>query len=153
MKPIPVMTRFEQNYIPVTESGCWLWIGGIRKSKALDYGAMFAHGRQWVAHRLSWTLHHGPIPDGLLVCHTCDVSLCVNPSHLFLGTHTDNNHDCIKKNRRSYDVTGLRARHAAFLARPHCLYGHPWTIDNTHYLPSGKRICRACARRRQKRRY
>lgn len=152
MKPIPVMTRFERNYIPVTESGCWLWLGLTKPGKSLEYGLLHAYGRNWPAHRLAWTLYRGPIPEGFQVCHHCDVSLCVNPDHLFIGTNTDNVRDCIQKNRRSYDLSGLFARHAALLARPHCLHGHPWTEENTYYEPSGKRACRACMRRKAQKR-
>lgn len=51
------------------------------------------------AHRYSWELSNGPIPEGLCVLHRCDVRVCVNPKHLFLGTYKDNRQDCIKKKR------------------------------------------------------
>jgi hypothetical protein len=52
------------------------------------------------AHRMAWILTHGPIPDGLHICHRCDVPLCCNPSHLFLGTQGDNNRDAFAKGRQ-----------------------------------------------------
>ena len=77
------------------KNGCWIWIASKTKD---NYGSFFYNGR---AHRVSYQLFLGSIPDGLLVCHKCDVTECVNPEHLFLGTVLDNNLDCIRKNRHS----------------------------------------------------
>jgi len=75
---------------------CWLWIGSISRR----YGQFYAK-KTVKAHRFSWELHNGLIPNGLFVCHTCDNPLCVNPSHLWLGTQKDNMKDCVNKERNN----------------------------------------------------
>ena len=79
--------------------GCWLWTRSITNSGYGDIGRT-PYEKGWLAHRLSWAIHNGPILDGLYVLHTCDVRLCVNPDHLFLGTHQDNMNDMEEKGRR-----------------------------------------------------
>jgi hypothetical protein len=92
-------------------TGCWLWTASIKtRNRTLEYGAFcMATGdehREVSAHRASYTLFRGTIPEGMCVCHKCDVSLCVNPDHLFLGTIADNNRDMYLKNRHSRKRTG-----------------------------------------------
>jgi hypothetical protein len=72
------------------------------------YGAIAVHGRMLKAHRVSWELAYGPIPAGLYVLHRCDVRDCVNPEHLFLGTHEDNQKDMRAKGRAKYGLGGRR---------------------------------------------
>lgn len=62
---------------------------------------MHKNGKYRLAHRVAYELFIGPIPEGLVVCHRCDIPLCVNPSHLFLGTPMDNQRDKIKKGRQA----------------------------------------------------
>jgi hypothetical protein len=81
--------------ISIDKNGCWIWGGCYRKG----YGVMQAEGHKISAHRLSWVLFHGEIPGGMEVCHKCDNPSCVNPEHLFLGTHKDNMDDCRNKSR------------------------------------------------------
>ena len=86
--------------IPEPNSGCWLWLGAIG---AGGYGVAGKPRMRLprAAHRRSWHLFHGPIPDGMHVLHKCDVRSCVNPEHLFLGTHQDNMADRDKKGRQA----------------------------------------------------
>ncbi len=79
--------------------GCWLWKAG---KNLQGYGmiCMKKHGMTHLsAHKFSWLLHHGPIPIGLCVLHKCDTPACVNPDHLWLGTHKDNSEDMVIKGR------------------------------------------------------
>lgn len=85
--------------------GCWEWKGQILVGKNGGYG-IFAFGRKPIrAHQESWRLHFGPIPAGKCVLHTCDNRKCVRPSHLFLGTRTDNATDKATKGRAGRKLT------------------------------------------------
>lgn len=81
---------------PVPEAGCWVW---TKYRNRAGYGVITTRGVRWLAHRLSWKVHKGDIPDGMLVCHKCDTPSCVNPSHLFLGDSKDNMDDMNRKGR------------------------------------------------------
>ncbi|PXV54182.1 HNH endonuclease [Dyella jiangningensis] len=106
-----------QNYIPVPECGCWLWLGARDPD---GYGKLGIHGRNMIrAHRLFYAFHKGPIPVGMQVCHKCDTPLCVNPDHLFLGSNTDNAVDRERKNRGRFKnhppKNGRRGRHKRYI--------------------------------------
>ncbi|KKL12320.1 hypothetical protein LCGC14_2536940 [marine sediment metagenome] len=90
------------------ENGCWLWIGAI--TRVGGYGHMGVCGKCIKAHHVSWLLYRGPLPEDpdIWVLHTCDTPSCVNPDHLFLGTHTDNIRDASQKGRisRTHQLSG-----------------------------------------------
>lgn len=78
---------------------CVLWEG---KPGSDGYGKVKVNGRTWRAHRWVWTCEHGPIPKGMCVLHRCDIPMCVNLDHLFLGTPADNNRDRATKGRSAH---------------------------------------------------
>lgn len=84
-------------------TGCWIWLGGHTN---VGYGLIRAPEgkRNMLAHRASYEMHHGPIPDGMLVCHTCDNPRCVRPDHLFVGAPKTNTQDAVRKGRISHGV-------------------------------------------------
>lgn len=105
----PIEPRF---WTKVDQSGtCWLWTGA-RLPKG--YGIFKINRRNVYAHRYSYGLHNGPIPDGLMVMHSCDNPPCVNPAHLTIGTAQDNLSDMAAKGRGVTAATRARGeRHAS----------------------------------------
>lgn len=95
------ISRFLSYCSAPNENGCIIWGGGLRGADAGKerYGAFYVKETTYGAHRAAWILFKGKIPDGLLVCHHCDVRACVNSDHLFLGTYQDNVDDMYRKGR------------------------------------------------------
>lgn len=91
-----LLERFEEKYIPEPNSGCWLWTATSVRG---GYGMIKSGDKNHLAHRVSWSLYRGDIPDEMLVCHSCDTPACVNPDHLFLGSQKDNMRDMLSKDR------------------------------------------------------
>lgn len=80
-------------------TGCWEWQAGKGRRGTGKFMSGLRAGFTSIASRFSWILYFGPIPDDVLVCHRCDNPSCVNPYHLFLGTHQDNMDDMVNKGR------------------------------------------------------
>lgn len=116
------------------ETGCWEWGDLI---DAYGYGYATKRLGQSKAHRLSYVYHVGPIPDGLLVCHSCDNRRCINPEHLWVGTHSDNTRDAVAKGR----WVGV-----GFQRKEVCVRGHALTLENTRERENGYRRCVQCRR-------
>lgn len=120
------VARFEAKY-RIDESGCWIWTAA-RKDNGYGVFCLSHEGRsrQYHAHRVSYTLHVGPIPEGLHIDHLCRVTACVNPDHLEPVTNAENHR------RQVAAVT-------------HCPRGHAYTEVNT-YRHGNARYCRECNR-------
>lgn len=111
-KPIPTEDRFWGHVDKSDPEGCWIWTGAMVWSPTRrKYGYTTTYGYTFIgsradgslrmihAHRLSWMIANGPIPEGMQVLHKCDNPPCVRPDHLFLGTKSDNSKDMVSKGR------------------------------------------------------
>jgi hypothetical protein len=97
--PRPLAERFWAMVVRSAPGECWSWSGATHEA---GYGVLGRGGRSHGlarAHRVSWEIHHGPVPEGLWVLHKCDNPICTNPEHLFLGTAADNHADMRAKGR------------------------------------------------------
>jgi hypothetical protein len=92
----PVIDRVLRRCIPVPEAGCWIFEGCLTLT---GYGQVRVNGKGHLAHRVSYACLVGEIPDGAHVLHRCDTPCCVNPDHLWIGSHADNMRDCADKGR------------------------------------------------------
>jgi hypothetical protein len=122
----------------ISENGCWLWTMGREGG---GYGVVSSGGKRQKAHRLAWEIVNGPAPDGLFVCHRCDLPACINPDHLFVGSHAENMQDMLSKGR---------GKHAS---KTHCPKGHPYSGDNLAVYRGRHRNCRTCINDRSRARY
>lgn len=108
---------------------CWLWTGRL----AEGYGITSYQGRNQRAHRVSWIMANGPIPEGLTIDHLCRVRNCVNPAHMEPVPNTENV-------RRGNGLFVSNAR------KTHCKHGHEFSSENTRHAPNGSRVCIRCSK-------
>jgi hypothetical protein len=99
--------RIEQKAYPITETGCWIWMGGC---SVRGYGQIESYGKKHLSHRVSYSLFKGPVEKKQVVCHRCDMVSCVNPDHLFVGTQKDNLQDMARKGRSTAGHKNPRAK-------------------------------------------
>jgi hypothetical protein len=125
------------------ENGCLIWQKG---KDGRGYGIISTSEGLVKAHRFSYYLHYGAVPDELHVLHKCDVPLCCEPTHLFLGTDLDNVRDMDAKGRRVNVSSGINQN----TYKMWCVNGHMFTEANTYICPRGRRLCRACNNERSR---
>lgn len=122
-EPTPIEDRFWSKVNRESASGCWLWTAATIRGYGQIIGWRQGKKRPLYAHRVAWELANGPIPAHLSVLHKCDVPLCVNPDHLFLGTQADNLIDAREKGRLI--LAGARAGKLTLEQRI-AIYQTPW---------------------------
>lgn len=118
--------RFREKY-EEDANGCWIWTASQNKG----YGLFWLAGANRPAHRVSYEMRVGPIPDGLVIDHLCRTPLCVNPAHMEPVTTRENLH-------RGIGFAALN------VVKTHCPKGHEYTPDNVHVTNIGGRRCKTC---------
>lgn len=130
LQSLPMESRFWTKVDRGSTDACWTWTAALRPS---GYGAFYCGDRMVGAHRISYLLAKGPIPEGLVLDHLCRNRACVNPHHLEAVTPRTNTQ---------------RGLSGALVME--CRHGHPYTPENTYRNPTtGQRKCRACKREKR----
>ena len=128
--PAMFLQRFEAKFIPEPNSGCWIWIAGLRTGTGYGQFRISHTDKQRLAHIISYELQFGKVPDGLQLDHKCRMRCCVNPHHLEPVT-------CRVNLLRGYGWSGIHAR------KTHCPAGHPYEGSNLRTI-HGSRSCQMC---------
>ena len=137
------LKRFWAKVNKEAENGCWEWTAAANSK---GYGQFSIGGVSKSTHKISYIIHKGEIPDGLMICHTCNNPPCVNPNHLYAGTGKDNAQQAAKEGR------------LASQQKTHCKAGHEFTEENTALYKQKKRgnaltrVCKTCKKINDKRR-
>lgn len=134
-----VRAHLEAGVERIPESGCWIWMKGLFGD---GYGLTWYDGHHERAHRAAWMIYKGPIPNGLVVCHRCDIRSCCNPGHLFLGTRADNSADMVSKRRQKYGESLPQAKLTNAEARAIREDERSQRAIATHYGVSASQISR-----------
>lgn len=122
--------RFWEKVGPITDEGCWSWIGSKTKN---NRGTFWLNGRMVTAPRASLELFFGITLDNNFACHHCDNENCVNPSHIFVGDNKQNLIDASNKGRLHHQQ------------KTHCINGHPLSGENIRKRRIGNgRVCKLC---------
>jgi len=147
-----VTDRFFSKVIRKEPHECWPWIGSTDNR---GYGRFYINGRVKQATQVSWQIQNGEqFPQNKEACHTCDNPNCVNPHHLFVGTHAENIRDALAKGK-FHNIPGDR-RGLKNKLKTHCIHGHEFTKENTRIKLSrgrDRRDCRECERIMDRERY
>lgn len=116
-----VDTKLKERFFNFIErdGDCWIWIGHVTQN---GYGQIKYKSKALAAHRLSYEIHKGPISEGMYICHSCDNPRCVNPEHLWEGTHTDNMRDMYAKGRQRFNPVKGQDNRASKLTEAQVVY-------------------------------
>ena len=126
---ISAIERFEEKYVIITETGCWVWTAGCTPGGYSTFRGV--NSECTYGHRFSYEYYIGPIPSNLEIDHLCRVRCCVNPDHLEAIPHQ------INCQRGEVGIAGRE--------KTHCPHGHEYDEENTYIRPdNGFRICRSC---------